>query len=569
MGYLLYEIVAEAMSGAVNLPVEEIAEKLEQPPNAEMGDVAFPCFSLAKLYRKAPKAIAEEIKEKLTAQAGDTFTRLEAVGGYLNFYIKKDVVYRSFYQKAIQNSLVDTADYHKQKITIEHTSVNPNASPHIGRARNAMIGDAVARLFRLLGCDVTVHYFVNDIGKQIALLACYTKGRTDISFNELLSIYVAANEKLKTDKGLEAEVFDMLNRMENGDQAVFDDFARIVSICIKGQTSIFNEFGIYYDKFDYESQYVQSRRTDEILKLLGDTGRLFEDEEGRLVLNLEEFKINSENPYLPLTRKDKTSLYPLRDICYSIYKAKEEASRNIVVLGEDQRLYGRQINAALSLLGYTGAEIVNYSFVLLPEGKMSTRAGQVVLLEDLMRDTVEYARAAIAEHHRGDKAGSDESGLGGKLAKQLAYGAIKYSILKCSNEKNVIFDRDNALNFQGDTSVYIQYLYARIRSLLRNENLEIQEGCLSSLTHPLEWELVKKILSFNQVLSAIAKDFNFASLCNYLYELCQVFSRWYKECTVKNAEEDVKNARLFLASVVSGVLKDGLYVLGIDAPERI
>ena len=155
--------------------------------------------------------------------------------------------------------------------------------------------------------------------------------------------------------------------------------------------------------------------------------------------------------------------YRLRDICYNIDKANTNSSRNIVVLGEDQRLYGRQINAALSLLGYSGAEIINYSFVLLPEGKMSTRAGQVVLLEDIMRDTTEYARRTILEHR-----GSEDStgvSVDDKLPKQLAYGAIKYSILKCGSEKSVIFDKDSALNFQGDTSVYIQYSYARIQSL--------------------------------------------------------------------------------------------------------
>lgn len=568
MNYLLFDLVANELTKAADLTAGEIIEKLEQPPNPNMGDVAFPCFSLAKLYKKSPKSIAEELKEKLNADT-TLFSKVEAVGGYLNFYLKKEVIFNRLYEKVNDNSLVEVSDFKNQKITIEHTSVNPNASPHIGRARNAMIGDAIVRLFRCLGGDVTVHYFVNDIGKQIALLACYTKEKADITFNELLDLYVAANEDMKTDEKLEEKVFEMLHKMEDGDQAVFADFSRVVDICIKGQTAIFNEFGIHYDKFDYESQYVKSRRTDEVLNLLKDTGRLFEDEEGRLVLNLEEFNINSENPYLPLTRKDKTSLYPLRDICYNIDKATENSSRNLVVLGEDQRLYGRQINAALSLLGYHGAEIVNYSFVLLPDGKMSTRAGQVVLLEDLMRDTVDFAKAAIAGHRNEPDtiAGNDE--LNDKLAKQLAYGAIKFSILKCSNDKNVVFDRDSALNFQGDTSVYIQYSFARIQSLLKGEDLQVQEKCLLSLEHPLEWELVKKVLLFNQILTGISKDFNFASLCGYLNDLCQIFSRWYRECSIKSAQGDLKNARLFLASVISKILKDGLFILGIDAPERI
>lgn len=569
MKYLLFEIVARELATTIGFTIDEIYEKLEQPPNPDMGDVSFPCFTLAKYNKKPPKNVAEEIKELLISQNSIVFSQIDVVGGYLNFYLTKKGIYSDFFKRINENTLIDNSSYIKQKITIEHTSVNPNASPHIGRARNAIIGNSISRLFKYLGCDVTVHYFVNDIGKQIALLATYTKDKTEISFNELLNLYVEANNDLKTNKKLEDNAFIMLSRMEDGDNDVFHDFSRIVDICIKGQTAIFNEFGIQYDKFDYESQYVQSHRTNEVLQLLSHTGRLFEDEEGRLVLNLDEFKLNAENPYLPLTRNDKTSLYPLRDICYNIDKSNEGSSRNIVVLGEDQRIYGRQINAALSLLGFKGAEIVNYSFVLLPEGKMSTRMGQVVLLEDLMRDTVSFAKNSINERRTEINNDTNYSEIDDILAKKLAYGAIKYSILKCSNDKNVIFDSDQALNFQGNTSVYIQYSYARIRSLLKNEDFQVHEEQLSNLSHPLEWELVKKILSFNKVLSVVSNDFNFVSLCGYLYDLCQVFSRWYKECNIKSVKDDLKNARLFLATAVSNVVKDGLYILGIDAPDRI
>ncbi len=567
MKYLLFDIVADELAKALDFPVDEIHKRLEQPPSAEMGDVAFPCFFLAKEYKKAPPQIAEELHGKMAAAGSQMFSEIRVAGGYLNFFLAKENVLKLFYEMASSDSLINYSEYQNQKVTIEHTSVNPNASPHIGRARNAMIGDASVRLLRYLGCDVKVHYFVNDIGKQIALLAYCTKDKGEISFSELLSLYVAANEDLKSNPELEKEVFNILNLMESGDQGVFADFARIVDICIKGQTAIFNEFGIHYDIFDYESQYVKRGRTAEVLALLEETGRLFEDGEGRLVLNLEEFQINPENHYLPLTRKDKTSLYPLRDICYNIDKVNEKSSRNIVVLGEDQRLYGKQINAAIKLLGYEEAEIINYSFVLLPDGKMSTRAGQVVLLEDLMRDTVEYAKQTIAEHRGPAEPGGSEEAE--SLPKQLAYGAIKYSILKCGNEKNVIFDRETALNFQGDTSVYIQYSYARIQSLLRGEKESAGSGAVGFLTHPLEWEIIKKLLSFHQVLAVISQDFNFVTLCAYLYELCQLFSRWYKECTIKNAEGDVKLARLFLAAGVAKVIKDGLSILGIEAPDKI
>ena len=549
------------------LSISDIYEKLEQPPNSELGDVAFPCFSLSRIVKEAPHKIAEDMRIKLLAESQQIFANITVSGGYLNFHLNSNEVLRQFVNIVRSGALTGIADLKDKTVLVEHTSVNPNASPHIGRARNAMIGDAIVRLYKYFGCKVDVHYFVNDIGKQIALLIYCTKDRPDIGFNELLSLYVAANDELKLNPDMEDRVFDLLNRMENGDEKVFSEFSRIVDICVKGQMEIFNEFGILYDKYDYESQYVQTRKIDEVLSALTKTGRLFEDDDGRLVLNLDEFDLNPEHPYLPLTRRDKTSLYPLRDICYNIDKAKENTYKNIVVLGEDQRLYGKQVNAALSLLGYSGAEIVNYSFVLLPEGKMSTRAGQVVLLEDIMRDTVLYAKTTLSEHRNATK--RDDILPDDILPKQLAYGAIKYSILKCSNEKNVVFDRESALNFQGDTSVYIQYSFARIQSLLKGENLDVCGNDLTNLSHPLEWEIVKKLLSFNQMLSSVADDYNFSSLCTYLFELCQSFSRWYKECTIKNTDDETRTSRLFLASVIASVIKDGLYILGIETPNKL
>ena len=567
MNYLLFEIVSKEISKVSTLSISDIYVKLEQPPNPELGDVAFPCFSLSRVIKETPQKIAGDMRIKLLTQSQQAFVNITVNGGYLNFHLNKDEVLKQFFNIVKNGELTGIADLKGKTVIIEHTSVNPNASPHLGRARNAMIGDAIVRLFKYFGCKVDVHYFVNDIGKQIALLVYCTKDKPYISFNELLGLYIAANDELKQNPEMESKVFDLLNRMESGDEKVFSEFSRIVDICVKGQMEIFNEFGIMYDKYDYESQYVQTRKTDEVLSALRETGRLFEDDDGRLVLNLDEFNLNPEHPYMPLTRGDKTSLYPLRDICYNIDKAKENTYKNIVVLGEDQRLYGKQVNAALSLLGYKSAEIINYSFVLLPEGKMSTRAGQFVLLEDLMRDTVAYTKTTISEHrnatNRYDILPDDI------LPKQLAYGAIKYSILKCGNQKNVIFDKENALNYQGDASVYIQYSFARIQSLLKGECLDVCGYDLSILSHPLEWEIVKKILTFNQVLYSIADDYDFSALCTYLFELCKSFSKWYNECQIKNADGKMKTSRLFLASAIASIIKDGLYILGIETPNEL
>lgn len=560
MSNLLFKTVADVISKASGLQTEILIGKMEFPPSADMGDVAFPCFFLAKELKKSPMLIAQDFKAKIDDLKSEYIDEVFVIGGYLNFKMNKSSILKEFFEICAQNKLWLENDYKGKTALIEHTSINPNASPHIGRARNALIGDATSRLLKFLGYDTTVHYFVNDIGKQIALLVYYTENMQDISFNDLLSLYVKANEELKTSPEIEEKVFELLHQMETGNSEVFKKFSRIVDICLKGQMNIFNEIGIFYDKYDYESQYIKSGRTEEILNKLKETEFLFKDDVGRLVLNLEKYNINSENPYLPLTRKDLTSLYPLRDICYSIDKSKVNADKNIVVLGEDQKLYGREINAVLDILGYKGADIINYSFVLLADGKMSTREGKVVLLEDLMRETVETASQKIMER----KNISDI-----KLSKQLAYGAIKYSILKCSNDRNVIFDKEQALSFDGDTSIYLQYSRARIMSILQGESITCNKDEFAKLDSVYEWDIVQKLLKFNSVLKVVENTYNFSVLCNYLYELCKMFSRWYNECPIKNAEPHIKNARLYLAKVIAETIKNGLYILGIEAPDRI
>ena len=561
MKNLLFTIVSDKLSDILDVDKNEIINNLEFPPEQNLGDVAFPCFVLSKKLRKSPIIIAQEIKNKLDENNDSIFCEIKAVSGYLNFFLNRTIVLQKFLKEYNDGNLFDNKKHKGEKALIEHTSINPNASPHIGRARNALIGDASSRLLKFLGYKTTVHYFVNDIGKQIALLVYYTEGRNEITFSDLLNLYVSANEELKQNPEIEEKVFNLLHEMECGNKEVFKKFTRIVKICIEGQKKIFNEFGIFYDNYDYESQYIISGRTKEILEDLRKTKFMFTDEVGRQVLNLEDYNINNENPYFPLTRKDLTSLYPLRDVCYSIDKSKLAGNgRNIVVLGEDQKLYGRQVNAVLDILGYKGAEIINYSFVLLTDGKMSTRAGKVVLLEDLMKETTEFAKQKMIERN---------SAVDEKLAKQLAYGAIKYAILRCGNDRNVVFDKDQALSFEGNTSVYIQYSRARILSILKDESYKDEKIDFSLLNTDIEWSLVVHMLNFNSVISQLEHTFDFYSLCNYLYDLCKLFSKWYNSCPIKTCELNLKNARLKMAEIISKNIEIGLYILGIESPKKI
>lgn len=531
-------------------------------PTVETGHISIPCFHLSKIRKRAPKDIAMELSEVIKPLS--FIDKIEITGGYLNCFIKKDILFQTIISEVLtkketygsrQSGLNKTA-------LIEHTSINPNASPHVGRARNAIIGDTIVRLLRFEGYQTEVHYFVNDIGKQIAMLLLGARKREQVTFKDLLDLYIDMNQQLKENPDLEQEIFDLLYQLEHGDETVRAQFRNLVNICIQGQTSILKELDINYDSFDYESDYLFNERLEEILNELKSTGRLEEDAEGRYVLNQSDYNLPMKSPYFVLTRKDKTSLYPLRDIAYTIDKVKKNTDRNIIVLGEDQKLYFKQIAAVLDLLGYPSPEVIHYSFVLLAEGKMATRNGTVVLLEDFMEEAYLKANAEIQK--RRDYA--DE-----QTAKAIAYGAVKYSILKTSNDKNVTFDWNNALSFEGDSGPYLQYSLARIFSILKNcENIENLNPDYSLLVEKEELELILELGRMNEVIALAAKTLSPHIIANYLYGLAQKFSRFYHQHSIINASsEGLKAARLQLIMAVKQVIFNCFHILGIEPVETM
>ncbi len=530
---------------------------LEIPPNPELGDYAFPCFSLAKVYKKSPVQIAEELAKKI--ELSSVINKIEVKGPYLNFFVNKESLSENILKEIIKNKNYGSLNLGKdKKILVEHTSINPNASPHVGRARNALIGDSIVRILKFQGYKVKTHYFVNDVGKQIAMLVLGAQGKKNIDFSDLLKIYVKINKKMEDNPELEKEVFELLNRLEKNDKAIKSKFKKIVDICVKGQTRILSELNIKYDRFDYESDYLWSKKTDEILRQLEKTGKLFTDEENRKVLNQEGFNLAMKSPVLVLTRADGTSLYPLRDLAYHIDKKKRD---NIIILGEDQKLYHQQITAALSLLKHNAPRAVHYSFVLLQESKMSTRKGNLVLLEDFMKEALHKARKEIKKRHGSVK---DVN------AKKIAYGAIKYAILKVSAEKNVAFNWEQALNFEGDSGPYLQYAYARISSILRKHDKKVaQKANFGLLTREEEIGLIKVLGKFPEVVKGATEQLKPHLIATYLYNLSSQFSLFYNACPVLKAEKDVKESRLVLIDCVRNILKNGLGLLGIDVLEEM
>ncbi|MEK6849308.1 MAG: arginine--tRNA ligase, partial [Nanoarchaeota archaeon] len=365
---------------------------------------------------------------------------------------------------------------------------------------------------------------------------------------------------------LEQEVLALLKKLEDGDLKVKKEFREIVDTCIKGQKAILSEFGIEFDSFDYESDYLFNKTTEKVLADLKKSNKMFTDEQNRTVLDLKGFKEVEEgmkSPVLVLTRNDGTSLYPLRDLAYSLDKAAWAKGRNILVLGEDQKLYFHQIAAALSFLKAEAPEPVHYSFVLIADGKMSTRKGTVVLLEDFMHEAVEKAKSEILAREPGRKGKEFEA-----LARTIAYGAVKYGILKVSPDKNVTFDWEQALSFEGDSGPYVQYAHARICSILHKAE-KGKKPDFGMLTHKAEANLINKLAIFPEIVAQATKQLSPHSIANYAKELAQEFTSFYHECPVLTSEGGMKDARVALCKASKQVLASALELLGIDAPEAM
>ena len=530
------------------------------PPDPALGDLSVPCFPLARTLRRAPAQIAAELAAAVELPAA--FRRVSADGAYLNFFIDPGDLIAAVVGavRAAGASYGSNRTGTGRTALLEHTSINPNASPHVGRARNALIGDVLARLLRFEGYDLQVRYFVNDVGKQIALLVL-AAGDRPVPFTEVLDLYVQANARLEQEPNLERQTFELLRDLERGDTDARRRFDAIVDVCVAGQRAILEALDIRHDRFDKESEYLWSGRTREVIERLRATGRLSTDEDGRSVLSLEGYDLPSRNPVVVLERSDGTSMYQLRDIAYTLDKIDSGADRNLIVLGEDQRLHHRQLTAAIDLLGGTAPEVVHYAFLSLDDASMSTRSGNVVLLEEFMAEAVERAGRALAE--RG-------VAFDRERAEAVAHGALRYSILRVANEKMVRFDFEEALSFEGDTGPYLLYGHARMCALLRRHGQELPESAdFSLLADGAELALAKAVAGFPEAVARTLREASPHVVADYLYGLTRAFTSFYHACPVLDAPAPLRDGRLLLVDAARQTLRNGMLVLGMRPLERM
>lgn len=537
------------------------------PPSLALGDVAVPMFPLAKKQKAAPQTIA---KEAASIDFGELVAGASAAGPYLNLKLDRNRVGADIiaHVLAAGNRWGSDGSGAGKRVLIEHTSINPNADPHVGRGRCAMIGDSITRLLRFLEFEVEVHYYVNDMGRQIGLLALAVDDPGNLSFDQVLNAYVQANQRAETDPEFAGRGYDLLAGMEAGDPEVREKFHAVTDLCLKGQLAVLKRLGATYDYFDHESAYVNDPRLERIESALRKKDALFTDEENRLVVDLARLgHAQDEGRFFVLRRANGSSMYGCRDLVYSIDKQERGADINLMVLGEDHKLYAQQIAMILEAAGIPAPETIYYAYILLKDGKMSTRQGKVVLLADFLDQAAALALERVSEQFPGLSAPERDV-----IAEQVAVGAIRFAVLRVKPNKNVMFDMEAALSFQGDTGPYIQYSCARIRSILRKWGRPVPETPTPAFSaqEDAEWALLLKLAAFPGIVRDAAAQRLCAPIAVYALELARAFTSFYHDCPVLAADNPaLTRSRLLTCRSTLQTLENAMHILGMEVPERM
>jgi len=547
--------------------------KLEAPPDEKMGDFAFACFSLAPMAKKSPQSIAEDIVKKISK--GKWIKNVEAEAGYVNFFLDDKHLTNSTLQSILkEKEQYGYLDKKHKKVIVEHTSANPNGPLHVGRARNPIIGDTITRIFKAAGYDVESQFYLDDMGKQVAILAW---GVNNLDLKKILpskykkpdhktvGFYQMASKLMEKDKKIEEGIANIVKKSEGGDSKTIDLVHSAYSPVLDGINESMKRINITIDKYVPESNFVKDKSVDDVVKKLKKSEHCG-NEGGAYYLDMESFGIKGRSTKFFFTRKDNTTLYATRDVAYHLWKAKH-ADLLMNVLGEDHKLESKQVEIALKLVGAKLIpQVIFYSFVSLPGGKMSTRKARVVYLDELIDECIERAYKEVKKR-RGEELSDQEMK---EIAEVVGTGALRYNIIKVQPEKDIAFKWEDALNFEGNAAPFIQYAHARACSIFAKKEGSIKDMDASLLTHSSEIQLIKKLAQMPIVVDEACNGCRPHSVATYVYETASQFNQFYRDCPVlPEKNKKLRNARLALVDATRIVLKNGLDLLGITAPEEM
>ena len=555
-------------------------------PSVDTADLAVPCFTMSKALRKAPQAIADDLAAAI--QPSGLVSSVSSCNGYLNFCMDGAALVRGVLEDILAAGGDFRAEPTGQRVNVEHTSTNPTGPIHVGRARNPIIGDTLARCLKRCGHEVTTEYYVNDVGKQVVILtwgvnnvsdeeadaeaeeharnAGHEKER-DKTDHRLVAKYRVANRRMESDPEVQAQIADMLRRFEAGDREVIDIVRHTAEIMLGGLKETLSNINVELDRYTWESGFIADGSARDVVERLKQSEYAGQTDDGAWFVDLKDFGIQGKNTKFTFTRSDGTTLYTTRDIAYHLDKFSR-SDRVIDVLGEDQKLGSKQLCSVLEILGHDKMpEPLFYSFVSLPEGKMSTRKGVVVYLDDLIDEAVAHAYDEVKSRLDTRKTDMTEEKMR-EIARIVGTGSIRYNIVRVQPEKQLVFKWSEALNFDGNSGPYLQYVHARACSMLRKAGEFQRVTDPDMLTDPMEINLVKKLARYGEVLREAGDGKRVHMLPAYGHELAVAFNQFYAAVSVLDAGQR-RDARLTLVECTKTVLADVLDCLGMGAPEEM
>lgn len=563
------ELIAEKIANAINLDKNEIKQYIEIPPQSDMGDFAFPCFKLAKTLRKSPVQIADEIKEKISED--EYIEKIETKSGYLNFYINNTKLVEEVL-KEINNHENDFGKSNEgtgKTVLIDYSSPNIAKPFHIGHLRTTLIGSALYKIYKYLGYNTIGINHLGDYGTQFGkMIEAYKMwgSEYDLSedaINKMVDMYVRINNLCKEDEAVLERCRENFKLLEEGDKYCTELWEHFKELSLKEFDKIYDILGVKFDSLNGEAFY--SDKTDEVVEILKEKGKLIESE-GAEIVDLTDEGI--ETPCI-IKKANGSTIYATRDLAAILYRARTyDFDKCLYVVAYEQNLHFKQIFAVAKYLVdekyVKGLKHVSYGMVQLPTGKMSTRLGNVVKIEDLITETIEKAKEIITTKNP-ELENKDE------VAKKVGIAAIIFNTLSTTNNKDQIFDWNTALNFQGETGPYIQYTYVRTKSVIEKAGGVPQVSTVDSklLQDEYSIKLLKLIYDFEDVLVQVTDKNEPSILSRYLIDVAKAYSNFYNENKIINEDKELQDARVYLTYSVGKILSIGAGLLGIEMPERM
>ena len=564
------KVISKSIKEIIDIDENKIYDNISQIKEKSMGDYAFPCFMLSKELKKSPKDISDDLKVKISLP--EEIEKIESVNGYLNFYINKEFFTKEVFKEYdLKKENFGKSDEGNDKtIVIDYSSPNIAKPFHVGHLRSTVIGHALYNMYKFLGYNVVGVNHLGDYGTQFGkLIEGYKLWKDEYNIeenpiDELVKIYVRINALCEEDPQVLDRCRNNFKLLEEKDEFCVDLWKKFNDLSLKEFQKVYDLLGVKFDSVKGESFYTD--KMQEVIDILDKNNKLIESN-GAKVVNLDEFKINT--PCI-IVKSDGTSIYATRDLAAILYRARTyDYYKSLYVTSYEQDFAFKQVFATANYLNLDekyvkGLNHVSFGMFTSKDGKFSTRKGNFIKLEDILNESINRAKEKVIEKNP-NLDNIDE------VAKNVGIGAVVFSDLYNSRIKDEVFDIDAMLEFQGETSPYIQYMYVRINSILEkyNENILINDIDYSKLNDELSYSIVKLIYNFTDIISLACEKNEPYILSRYLIDLAQTYSAFYENNKVLSDDVEERKARVYLINIVGNVLKTGMNLLGIQMPNKM